>query len=151
MKPRMTPWLRGALQLIGLMATVPAAAAPMQPSAAPASWVRYAEGATRAISQWLESDEDRAVRLRERASAGPAQTGGAAAPIVLQLWIDPHGTISRIAFAPATDEQVNTDIQGLVTGRSLGAPPPPDMRQPIYVAIELQSAPAPEPTEPTER
>lgn len=144
MKQGLLHWSRGLLQLVGLAASVPAVGKTIPPSVAPASWVRYAGGTTSAITRWLESDQEQAVRLRQRVATRQGEVGAPLPPLVLQLWIGADGVIRRVEFEPSTDDQVNADLRSLVVGRDIGSTPPRDMRQPMYVAVQLQEQDVPE-------
>lgn len=136
-------WL-AALVGAGLASTVPVAAQIVSPSAAPAEWVNYAEGATSTISAWLGEDGEAATQFRTYLDRTRAAENQATPSLELRIWIDPDGAVSRIAFTPFAHEEANASLRGAIVGRRL-TPPPADMLLPIRIAIQLD-APAAEPT-----
>ncbi|MCG2840699.1 TonB C-terminal domain-containing protein [Sandaracinobacter sp. RS1-74] len=125
---------------LGLAAAAPATASgPMAPSAAPAEWVRYAEGTTSTIKDWLQADDENALRLRAYLHA--SNSAGAGKPLMLKIWVAPDGTVSRVGFQPFAHEEANAGLRTLVEGRKLPAPPA-KMLLPINIAVELEPAPS---------
>lgn len=132
----------------GVAATAPVAAQNLAPSAAPVEWVRYAESATAAVNAWLQAEDDAAQRLRAYLDATRPAPDQPTAPVVVKLWIDADGTVSRIDFPPFAQTQANADLRGLIVGRRLPGTPPEDMLLPLRIAVQLDAptpAPAPEP------
>lgn len=121
----------------GVVAASPAAAEGVDPSAAPAEWVRYANSATDAIAGWLQADSETAVRFRSYLDQTRRDADRPTEPLSLKLWVDDDGTVSRIAFTPFAHPEPNADLRALVSGRHLPGKPPKDMLQPLRVAIEL--------------
>lgn len=132
-----------ALAGIGIAATAPVAAQSVSPSAAPAEWVRYAEGTTAAVNGWLQAEDETAQRLRAYLDATRPAPDQPTAPIVVKLWIDRDGTVSRIDFPPFAHAEANGDLRGLIVGRRLSAPPPKDMLLPLRIAVQLDAPAAP--------
>jgi hypothetical protein len=126
-----------------LVSAVPAQAQTVPPSAAPVEWVRYAESATASITTWLESDSEAAQRLRAYLDSTRPAGDQPTPPLQIKVWVDAGGTVSRIDFTPFAHEEANGDLRGLIVGRQLPGPPPPDMLQPIRIAVQLDPAPAP--------
>lgn len=113
------------------------------PEAAPAAWVAYAGRVNAKVTAWLTGSEDAAVRLKASIDASRPSADRSSAPLVLRLWIDRKGTITRVDFTPFENEQANTDLRSLVVGRTIGAVPPKGMLQPIVLTIEVDPAPPP--------
>lgn len=130
-------WL-AALVGAGLASTAPVAAQTVNPSAAPAEWVRYAEGATGTISAWLGEDGEAATQFRTYLDRTRPAEDQATPPLELRVWIDPDGAVSRIAFTPFVREEANTSLRQAIVGRRLPAPPR-DMLLPIRIAIQLDA------------
>ncbi|EJU12129.1 hypothetical protein LH128_15421 [Sphingomonas sp. LH128] len=139
---RWTATLAGA----GLAAAAPAQAekpssTSVDPAAAPAEWVRYAEIATVAVTRQLEAGTETAARLRASLDATRPALDQPTRPFVLKIWIDADGTVSRIDHAPFADAQANADLNALLVGESMPSRPPKDMLLPLRVLIELPPAP----------
>jgi len=131
-----------ALAGVVVAATTPVAAQSVTPSAAPAEWVRYAETVTSAVNAWLQAEDEAAGRLRAYLDATRPAPHQPTAPIVVKLWIDGDGTVSRVDFPPFAHAETNADLRGLVVGRQLPGAPPKDMLLPLRIAVQLD-APAP--------
>ncbi|MCG2841219.1 hypothetical protein L6Q21_09530 [Sandaracinobacter sp. RS1-74] len=140
---RAARWL-GALFGVGVAAMAPASAQSVAPSAAPSEWVAYAEGATAAITAWLQAEDEPARRLRAYLDGTRKSPGERTAPLVLKLWIDRDGTVSRIEFTPFAHAEANADLRSLIVGRKLDGKPPRDMLLPMLIAVQLDAAPAPQ-------
>lgn len=120
--------------LLGL-ASSPAAAQSLGPAEAPAAWVAYAETVSQAVSTWLEEDAEPSVAVR--AYMGAAQAAeGEVQPLALKIWIDGHGRLTRIDFPPFAHAEANTALRDALVGRTLAASPPPDMIQPLRIAVQ---------------
>lgn len=126
-----------------LASSAPVSAQTMPPSAAPAEWVRYAEAATATVTEWLQADDETAVRFRAYLDGTRPTPGQATPPLLLKIWIAHDGTISRVEFPPFAHAQANADLRGLIVARNLAAPPPKGMRQPLLLAIQLKAPAAP--------
>ncbi len=139
---RWTATLAGA----GLAAAVPAQArnassTSVDPAAAPAEWVRYAESATVAVTRLLEADTQTAARLRAFLDATRPAADQPTKPFVLKIWIDADGAVSRIDHAPFADAQANADLSALLVGQPMPGHPPNGMLLPLRVLIQLPPAP----------
>lgn len=128
---------RWALPLLGFTPMAAGAAGPISPSAAPVSWVQYAENVTAAITQWLEGEDQDATDLRDSLVAEDRLVDQAQSSLVLSLWID--GTrLSRVDFPTLGDAQMDGHLRAFLTGRHFGAAPPPNMQQPMRVVVDLR-------------
>ncbi|MEA3390810.1 MAG: hypothetical protein U9R64_16250 [Pseudomonadota bacterium] len=142
---RVTRWI-AALVGAGIASTTPVAAQSVAPSAAPVEWVRYAEFATTSITGWLEAHNEPATGLRAYLDATRPAPDAATAPLVIKVWIERDGKISRIDYPAFTHAEANADMQALIVGQQLAAAPPRDMLLPLRIAVQLDapaSAPAP--------
>ncbi|OYX63323.1 MAG: hypothetical protein B7Y88_13225 [Sphingomonadales bacterium 32-64-17] len=139
---RLARWA-AALAGAGVASATPIAAQSMPPSAAPVEWVRYAESATTTITGWLEADSEPAKRLRSYLDATRATSDQATAPLVIKVWIERDGKISRIDYPAFAHAEANADLQALIVGQQLSAAPPSDMLLPLRIAVQLD---APTPT-----
>lgn len=137
----LTRWL-AALVGAGLATTAPVSAQPVSPSAAPAEWVRYAEGATAAITQWLKADSEAGVRFRTYLDRTRPAEDQPTPPLEVKVWIAPDGKVERIDFASFAHPEPNADLRALIVGHRLAGPPPRDMLLPIRIAVDLGAAAA---------
>lgn len=133
---RLARWT-AALVGAGLASTAPAAAQSIPPSAAPVEWVRYAEGATNTITGLLESDTEASSRFRAYLDRTRGSDAEPSPVIELRVWIARDGEISRVEFTPFAHEEANKDLRAALLGKRL-TPPPPDMRLPIRIAVQLE-------------
>jgi hypothetical protein len=138
---RLARWL-ATLAGAGIAATAPVAAQSVSPSAAPVEWVRYAESVTAEINRWLEADSETATRLRAYLDATRPAPDQPTAPLMLKVWIDGNGTISRIDFPPFAHAEANANLRALLVGQRLPAAPPRDMLLPLRIAVQIDPPPA---------
>lgn len=95
-----------------------------------------AEGATSEIAVWLRDDSETSVRLRSYLNEiGVAS--GKPATIELRLWIGTDGTVQRVAFPPFAHAQANADLEAVIIGRRLAAPPT-GILFPLRIAVEVK-------------
>lgn len=135
---RWTATLAGA----GLAAAAPAqaekpSATSVDPAAAPAEWVRYAEIVTAAVTRQLEAGTETAARLRASLDATRPAPDQPTKPFVLKIWIDADGTVSRIDHAPFAQQEANADLNALLVGQPMPSRPPKDMLLPLRIMIQL--------------
>ncbi len=134
-------WL-ATLAGAGLASAAPVSAQTVTPSAAPAEWVRYAEGATATITEWLQAEDETATRLRGYLDRTRPSADQATAPLQIKIWVDAEGAVSRIDFPPFAHEEANADLRAVIVGRRLAGPPPQGMLLPMRIAVQLDPAPA---------
>lgn len=118
-------------------ATQPAQAQAVDAANAPVEWVRYAQDATLAVTGLLESDSETATRLRAYLDATRAAPDQPTAPLILKLWVDGRGSVSRIDFAPFAHPEPNADLKSLIVGQAVAGAPPKDMLLPLRILIQL--------------
>lgn len=131
---------RWAAALIGagVAATTPVAAQSVSPAQAPAEWVAYAERATVSVTELLQADSEQAVRLRAYLDATRPAPDQPTALLVLKIWVDDDGMVSRIDYPPFAHAQANADLRGLIVGTALPGTPPADMLLPMRIAVQLE-------------
>lgn len=134
--------LASALGIGAAAVSVPASAQSISPQEAPAEWVAYASYATTTITKWLEAESDTATRLRTYLDATRPSPDQPTAPLLIKVWIDTDGTVSRIDHAPFAHQQANADLKALIVDGHLDASPPDDMLLPLRIVLQL---PAPSP------
>lgn len=114
------------------------AAAQTPNSAVPQSWSSYAGLVGRQFQVWLMGDDDVAYRfhkfLEDRAVGG---LDAPLPPLQVKVWIDADGRVGRVEFLSLGDAQADADLRQLLTQKSLSEPPPPDMRQPLMLRLNL--------------
>lgn len=143
---RIVRWA-AALLGAGLAAAPAAQAQAVDPAAAPAEWVRYAETATAAVTQLLQAESEPATRLRaylEQTRPAPDQK---TPPLILKLWVDGAGRVSKVDFAPFVHPEPNQDLRSLIEGATLAGAPPRDILLPMRIAVELGVPEAPATTD----
>lgn len=123
-------------------AASPIAAQSVSPGQAPAEWVAYASYATATITKWLEADNDAATRVRAYLDATRLSPDQPTAPLLVKLWIDKDGAVSRIDHAPFTHPEANADLGALIRGQRLDVSPPENMLLPLRILIQLPPAPS---------
>lgn len=133
-----------ALAGTGMAITTPVAAQSISPAEAPAGWVAYAQHATASVTQWLQAPSESAERLRAYIDAARPAPDQATTPLLLKIWIDDDGAVSRVEFSPFVDNEPNADLRGLIVGQRFSEPPPKDMLLPLRIAVQLD-APASRP------
>lgn len=136
---RVTGWL-AALLGVGLGAATQAEPQSISPSAAPAEWVRYAQGATEAVTALIEAESETATRLRAYLDNMRPAPDRPTAPLILKLWVTSDGKIERIAFAPFAHPEPSQDLQSLLVGQQLPGTPPADMLLPLNIAVQIDPA-----------
>lgn len=138
-------WLAAAAGA-GLATASPVAAQTIAPSAAPVEWVRYAEGATAAVTRLLEADNETALRFRTYLHRTRPAEEEPTPPLELKIWVDESGVVSRMEFTPFAHAEPGADLRSLVVGQRLPGEPPADMLLPMRIAIQLDAPAAPPPT-----
>lgn len=139
---RLARWT-AALVGAGLASTAPAAAQGVTPAdQAPVEWVRYATSATEAVTGLLQAESEAAVRLRAYLDATRPAPDQPTAPLLIKIWVEANGVVSRIDHAPFAHPQPNADLRALLVGAALPGTPPRDMLLPLRILIQLPPAPA---------
>lgn len=57
--------------------------------------------------------------------------------IRVRAWINPDGTVERIAFPTLDNAQADADFQTILKRGNVGEAPPPEMLQPINLRFSL--------------
>ncbi|PKP92977.1 MAG: hypothetical protein CVT77_06995 [Alphaproteobacteria bacterium HGW-Alphaproteobacteria-16] len=141
--PRATRFARRAWKLasalgVGIaLCASPATAQSVSLEQAPAEWVRYAGYATKTITTWLEAQSEAAVRLRTYLDATRSAPDQPTAPLMLKIWIDKDGKVSRIEHTPFAHDEANADLRALIVGGELDVSPPAGMLLPLRILVQL--------------
>ncbi|MCR6629205.1 MAG: hypothetical protein NVV74_03620 [Magnetospirillum sp.] len=127
-------WLTAALATLSLGGTAAAQSTPV-----PASWKSYAGLVGHQFQAWLMADDDVAWRLHkfleDRAVSAADTPPG---PLLVKVWINSEGQVTQLDFASLGSSQADVDLRQLLTTNPLSEPPPPDMRQPLMLRLDLQ-------------
>ncbi|MEP9359956.1 hypothetical protein [Sphingomonas sp. KR3-1] len=129
--------IAAGLGLASAPAAAPAPAQAVTGQAVPESWRAYAERVTEKVTARLSDGQDpAALRLRAAMRTLPDRQGEASPGLVLRIWIDASGHITRVecptfAAAPAGD-----DLRALLLGMALDQEPPANMRLPLRLSIQ---------------
>ena len=139
--------LAAAAVVIGLSAPAGAAVAQGQvsPAEAPRAWIDFAGVVQSRLTEWLQGEDEAAVELRERLEASRPDPDSASVPVVLKVWLDEAGAITRVEAPSLVDEAAVQGVRSLLVGRAVGAQPPQGMRLPLNLAVQLEPAPEAEP------
>lgn len=124
-----------AATMAAMLAPGSAQAQSITAGAAPAEWVRYAEGVTGQVTAWLQEESEAAVRLRRYLNEMSVASGKPVA-VELRLWVAADGTVQRITFPPFAHAQANGDLEAAIVGRKLAAPPV-GMLLPLRIVAEV--------------
>lgn len=119
------------------------ARAQLQPGAAPAAWVHYAQDAGQRFAISLGKEDSGTDRLQQALAARPEASAAEPTPIEVLVfaWIAKDGAVTRVAFDTLGTVQVDEALREVLATVKLQAPPP-DMLQPLRVRLRL--APRPE-------
>lgn len=105
----------------------------------PASWKSYAGLVGQQFQAWLMDDDDVAYRLHkfleDRTIGATDEPPG---PLLIKVWIGAQGQVTRLDFPSLGSAQADGDLRQLLTASPLSEPPPPDMRQPLTLRLNLQ-------------
>lgn len=114
------------------------AQAPAQP--VPQHWISYAQMTGNQFQAWLSDPESETVqRLHAWMQERMLQEGPVAPPppLIVRVWVDGAGKVERLEFASLGQPQADEDLRALLIAQPLSEPPPPDMRQPMVLQLEL--------------
>lgn len=109
-------------------------------SQAPEHWLSYAQLVSNQFQTWLsDSGDESVVRLHAFMQERMLQEGTSAPPaaLVVRVWIASSGKVERLEFASLGSAQADADLRSLLTSRPLSESPPPDMRQPLILQLDL--------------
>lgn len=137
---------RRSLRCWGCLGLLGASAAPVLAQTAPAAqpvpqqWIDYAQRVSRQLQQGLGDPDDKAVAglqawMQERILSQAVPP--ASAPLVVRVWISSTGRIERVDFDSLGQAQADADLRATLTARTIGEPPPPEMRQPLVLQLGL--------------
>lgn len=145
MRTRCAAFLAAFLVLLGISTPVAALS-----SDVPQPWVSYAQLVARQFQVWLEAKDDAADQFHQLLEERILHAGGDASPpmIVVRVWIDADGAVSKVAFDSLGDAKADALLSQLLTTHPMAEPPPPDMRQPLRIRLRLEANPDAPPSSP---
>jgi hypothetical protein len=114
-----------------------------QSAAIPQPWIAYAQLAGQQFQAWLEADNDAADALHTYLEQRHKDAKGDASlkTVVVRAWFGADGAVTRVAFDSLGDPKADANLRQLLTTRPMTEPPPPDMRQPLRVQLQLEENP----------
>lgn len=108
-------------------------------SAAPPSWVQFSKLVKYRFESWLGASDPVAKRLRAYLINGAGREDGAPPVIRVRAWINPDGSVERVAFATLHNTQADSDFQTILKRGNVGEAPPADMLQPLNLRFSLRA------------
>ncbi|WP_146002694.1 YbaB/EbfC family DNA-binding protein [Telmatospirillum siberiense] len=124
--------------LSGVLCLAGPVAAQSPNGAVPQSWSSYAGLVGRQFQVWLMADDDVAYRfhkfLEDRAVG---QQAVPQPPLQVKVWINADGQVGHVDFPSLGDARADADLRQLLTQKPLSEPPPPEMRQPLTLRLNL--------------
>ncbi|WP_317204050.1 hypothetical protein [Janthinobacterium sp.] len=133
-------WLDGAGRLLARLGFV-ALASQAGAQAAPPLWFAYAEQLGQQLQARLNDTERAgAPRLHDWAARRRLREGQATS-VLLRVWLTPHGQMQRYEAESFGEAGADADLRSLLSAPLSGGPPPPGMRQPLLLQLELDGAP----------
>jgi hypothetical protein len=128
----------GRTLLIVLLGLTPAAAVDYRKAGeVPSSWQQFSQLLKIRLEEWVKAETPTAQRFRDWGRASKGQPGGPPDSVVVRVWANPDGSISRVAFPSFDNAQADADFRALLLSGNLGQAPPPDMLQPVNLRIVL--------------
>jgi hypothetical protein len=125
--------------LLGVFAPpIVSAQAPYRESAqAPAHWGQFAKLVKFRFEEWVSADDPIADRFRAYLKTQAGASDGPPASLVVRAWLNPDGSVERVAFAAFADDGATRDLQSILTRGNVGEAPPPEMLQPLHLRFSL--------------
>ncbi|ABD06915.1 conserved hypothetical protein [Rhodopseudomonas palustris HaA2] len=107
------------------------------PAAAPPSWTQFAKLVQYRFESWISDDEEIANRFRAHVVERAGKPGGLPPTLVVRAWLNPDGTVEKIAFPALNDARAEADLRTILMRGNVGEPPPPEMLQPLNLQFSL--------------
>lgn len=107
------------------------------PAAAPPSWTQFAKLVQYRFESWIGADEQVASRFRTYVIERAGKPDGPPSVLVVRAWLNPDGTVERVAFPALKDASAEADLRTILTRGNIGEPPPPEMLQPLNLQFSL--------------
>ncbi len=107
------------------------------PGKAPPSWVQFAKLVKYRFEEWIAADDPIAARFRVYLKAQSGSFDGPPATLTVKAWLNPDGTVERVAFPAFADAGATEDLRKILTRGNVGEAPPPEMLQPVNLRFSL--------------
>jgi hypothetical protein len=107
------------------------------PDKAPPSWAQFAKLVKYRFETWVAADEPVAKRFRAYIVDHAGKDDAPPPTLVVRAWLNPDGTVERVAFAPLPDPQADDDLHTILKSGNIGEAPPPEMLQPLNLRFSL--------------
>lgn len=107
------------------------------PANVPPSWVQFSKLLKYRFEELVAADDAIAGRFRIYLWAHAGASDGPPPSLLVQAWVNPDGTVKRVAFPPLGDAGASKDLTTLLTRCNVGESPPPDILQPIRLRFNL--------------
>lgn len=105
--------------------------------AAPPSWGQFAKLVKYRFEAWISADDAVANRFRGWVTDHAGKEDGPPPSLVVRAWLNPDGTVERVAFAPLKDSHATDDLRTILMRGNVGEAPPPEMLQPLNLRFSL--------------
>jgi len=107
-------------------------------TAAPSAWQEFAKQLQSRFQQRLAADDATARKFQDYLAKHAGGKGATPRTLVVRTWILPDGKMERVEFEGLDDAAVAVDLRAVLIGGDVGAPPPPDMLQPLRLRLSLR-------------
>lgn len=108
-----------------------------QSTDAPPSWGQFAKLVKYRFESWISADDPVANRFRDYLTGHVGKEGGLPSSLMVRVWVNPDGTVERVAFPPLPDQQADADLCVVLKRGNIGEAPPPEMLQPLNLRFSL--------------
>lgn len=125
--------------LLGPGSGIAAAQAFRDGAQAPAHWTQFARLVKFRFEEWIAADDPIADRFRVYLRAHSGTAGGPPPTVTVRAWVNPDGSVERVAFAAFADAKATEDLRFVLTRGNIGEPPPPDMPQPVHLRFTVNA------------
>jgi hypothetical protein len=107
------------------------------PGRAPPAWVQFAKLVKYRFEEWITADDPIAARFRVYLKAQSGSFDGPPSSLTVRAWLNPDGTVERVAFPAFADAGATEDLRKILTRGNVGEAPPPEMLQPVNLRFSL--------------
>lgn len=107
------------------------------PGKAPPSWIQFAKLVKYRFEEWIAADDPVAARFRVYLKAQSGSFDGPPTVLTVKVWLNPDGTVERVAFPAFADAGATEDLRKILTRGNVGEAPPPEMLQPVNLRFSL--------------